>query len=247
MLHSLDRLRSMEIRTSDPEPRTMSVVDLLFEEADLVVRYLVVDTGTWLPGRKVLVSPEAVIAIDDAEQVLHTNLAARVVEEAPTIDADVPVSLEHRRALARHYGWSAYTSFHPILGGYGWMRAGDVPPPDAGGIDERRVPPLRSADEVIGYDVHGTDEGIGTVDDLLVDAATWALRYVVVDTRKWLPFSRKVLVPVAHLRAIAFLDRSVSFDLTRDRIEACPEFDGSLPMATEDELAVLEAYEKAPV
>ena len=247
MLESLHRLRKHKLRTSDAHPKTKSVADLLFDERDLAVRYLVADTGNWLPGQKVLISPEAVVAIDAEEGVLHTNLTEEMIEAAPSVAADAPVSLDHRRMLARHYGWSAYDAFHPILGGYGWMRAGDVAPPMVAPTEPRTEPTLRSVDEVVGYDIEGTDEGVGNVADIVIDTRTWALRYLVVDTRKWLPFSRKVLVPVARIRDISFPQQAVRLDLTRAQIEQCPEFDVSLPVTTEHELAVLEKLEQAPV
>jgi hypothetical protein len=51
---------------------------------------------------------------------------------------------------------------------------------------------LRSVKEVIGYHIQATDGDIGHVEDFVVDDEVWALRYVVVDTRNWLP-GRKVL------------------------------------------------------
>ena len=54
-------------------------------------------------------------------------------------------------------------------------------------------PRLRSANEVINYRIGATDGEIGHVEDFIVDDETWAIRYMVIDTRNWLP-GRKVLV-----------------------------------------------------
>jgi hypothetical protein len=48
-------------------------------------------------------------------------------------------------------------------------------------------PHLRSAKEVTGYRLHTTGGSIGHVEDFLLDSVSWAIRYLVVDTRNWLP------------------------------------------------------------
>ena len=46
---------------------------------------------------------------------------------------------------------------------------------------------------MIGYHIEATDGEIGHVEDFLVEDSSWAIRYMIVDTRNWWP-GRKVLV-----------------------------------------------------
>ena len=57
MLRSMKDLEGYEIRATDGP--IGHVEDFYFDDAAWVIRYLVVDTGTWLSGRKVLISPIA--------------------------------------------------------------------------------------------------------------------------------------------------------------------------------------------
>jgi uncharacterized protein YrrD len=57
MLRSMNELYGYTIRATDDT--IGSVHDFLFDDRECKVRYLVVDTGNWLPGRKVLIAPEA--------------------------------------------------------------------------------------------------------------------------------------------------------------------------------------------
>ena len=59
MLRSLLDLRNYRIQAIDGH--IGGVHDLLFDDQRWTVRYLVVDLGSWLPGRKVLISPNPIL------------------------------------------------------------------------------------------------------------------------------------------------------------------------------------------
>jgi hypothetical protein len=80
---------------------------------------------------------------------------------------------------------------------------------------------LRSAKEVSGYDIQGSDGGIGHVVDFLVDDATWAIRYLVVDAGSWWA-DHKVLVAPEWAPRISFDERKVFVGMTRDAIRSSP-------------------------
>jgi len=55
MLRSIKQLYGDELRATDGE--IGKITDFYFEDQNWAVRYVVVDTGTWLSGRLVLISP----------------------------------------------------------------------------------------------------------------------------------------------------------------------------------------------
>ena len=55
MLQVISALKGFAIEASDG--RMGTVVDFLFDDASWKVRWLVVDCGSWLKGRKVLIHP----------------------------------------------------------------------------------------------------------------------------------------------------------------------------------------------
>jgi hypothetical protein len=89
--------------------------------------------------------------------------------------------------------------------------------PDPASTDDH----LRSVQEVSGYHIQGSDDGIGHVVDFLVDDATWAIRYLVVDTGHWWA-GHKVLVAPEWATRISFDERRVFMDMTRDAIKGSP-------------------------
>jgi len=257
MLHSLDHLHAYTLYNPASEHTVGSVHDVLFDDHAFVVRYLVIDTGNWLSGRRVLIAPEALNGADWPADRLHTSLSEEDIEGSPPLSEDAPVSQEYRRELALYYGWSAYTVYHPVLGGYGPLGAFG-PPPVRRPREEREAATathlaedgsgtsaLRSVREVTGYAIRGVDDSIGHLHDLIVETTSWTIRYLVIDTVNWLPFTKKVMIPATLLRDVSFTEQRILVDLTEQQIKDSPEFDPSEPINTLTELEVLDYHGRA--
>lgn len=243
MLRSIEELEGYVLEATDGRIGRCS--DFLLEAPPWVVRYMVADTGRWLPGRKVLISPISLGEPDWASHTLSVLLSKQEVEDAPPLDRDAPVSRSHESALLEHHGYGTY------WGGAGLWGLTAVPsqlrapqglgstaePPD----QRAEGPPLRSASELMGYDVRATDGSLGRVKDFIVDDETWALRYVVVDTRKWLP-GRQVLVAPDWLRSVNWAEEAVEVDLTREQVRNSPPFDPAAPVNRGDEQRLYDFY-----
>jgi hypothetical protein len=197
--------------------------DCLFEDTDWSVRWFVIDTGTWLPGRRVLFPPSAVGTGQAEDQVLTLAATRDQVRDSPPLDADAPVSRRYEERLVDYYGWPAYWLGMP------YPAAGPAPEltPPPSDLPEVEVPGdqhLRSTRDLTGCYVNARDGDIGHLDDFLLDPEGWAIRYVVVDTRNWWPGKRVVLLP----RALGPIDRggrSANVELTRDQVRSGPEYD----------------------
>ena len=100
--------------------------------------------------------------------------------------------------------------------------APNQPPPSP--LRREGDPSLRGTSEVTGYHVHARDGDIGHVADFLIDSDNWAIRYLVIDTRNWWP-GKKVLVAPHWVTDISWSERTVRFDVTRERIKASPDYD----------------------
>jgi uncharacterized protein YrrD len=236
MLFSFEDFRGYAIRAADGD--VGSVDDVLFEDTSSVVRYLVVETGSWLFGRRVLLAPAAFGAIDHDPRVLETGLTTAQVKDSPDVDSERPVSRQKEEALHAHYGWAPYWAGAPAYGGlapyWGGVAMAAPPPPRESAV-EREVaemqrqqgdPHLRSAREVIGYYVAATDGDIGHVEDLLLDDTSWTIRQLVIDTRNWLP-GRKVLIEPDRLRSVSWADQHIVLALSRGEVESSPEYDSA--------------------
>ena len=84
-------------------------------------------------------------------------------------------------------------------------------------------PHLRSTHKVTGYHVQATDGEIGHVDDFVIDDETWAIRYLVIDTRNWLP-GKKILVSPQWIKRVSWSESKVFFDHPREAIKKSPKY-----------------------
>jgi hypothetical protein len=82
---------------------------------------------------------------------------------------------------------------------------------------------LRSAAHVTGYHIEATDADIGHVEDFIIDDETWEIRYMVVDTRNWLP-GKKVLVAPRWIDRVSWDDSKAYVSLSREAIKNAPEY-----------------------
>src|SRR3546814_16919186 len=80
----------------------------------------------------------------------------------------------------------------------------------------RRTPISTRTDTLFPYTT--LFRSIGHSDDFLVDDTDWSLRFLVIDTRNWLP-GRKVLVAPAWARGIDWSDEKLLVDTDRDTIK----------------------------
>src|SRR5205809_6020840 len=106
MLRSASEWDGYSIQATDGE--IGHVAEFLFDDEKWTIRYLVVDTGGWLPGRRVLISPIALGETDWPGHRLHVKLTRQQVEESPVIDTDKPVSRQHEVSYYQYYRWPYY-------------------------------------------------------------------------------------------------------------------------------------------
>lgn len=236
MLRSVKELYGLTIRATDDE--IGKVDDFLFDDERWTVRYMVVDTGGWLTGRLVLVSPRAIERVDWHARAVAVNLTRAKVENSPDIAADLPVSRQKESEYSQYYGYPPYwgsaglwgLGMHPTayLGYPAPHTSTPLQTPDQDTAPDAAEPEgdehLRSTREVQGYHIHARDGEIGHVQDFVLEDETWAIRYVVVDTKNWW-FGKHVLVAPEWITAVRWAEAMVDADLLRDEIKNSPQYD----------------------
>jgi hypothetical protein len=227
------------------------VVDFYFDDQSWTARHLVVDTGGWLSGRRVLISPLSFKAMDWDNSRILVSLTRQEVENSPSIDTDQPISRQHERDYYGYYGMPYYWTGPYRWGAWAtpldWGASSDARPEgalareSAPSQEEPGDPHLRSSGTVTGYYIHAIDGDIGHVEDLLIDDRDWAIRYIVVDTRNWLP-GKQVLVSPEWIDRISWIDSTVYVSMLRETIQQSPEFDPSRPIQRGYEAALYDYY-----
>ena len=249
MLRNVKDLRGDAIRATDGV--IGRVDDFYFDDEDWGVRYLVVDTGGWLSGRKVLISPIALGQAGWMARQLPVALTRAQVKGSPDIDTRRPVSRQHEADYFEYYGYPYY------WGGAGLWGMGAYP----GGLTtEDRIAKelkshrtqskgrpddchLRSSNAVIGHHIEAKDGEIGHVKDLLVDDHTWAIRYLIVDTSNWWG-GHHVLVSPRWIKDVSWSEAKISVDLARQAVQYAPEYDSAVQFDQQLERRVDEYYDR---
>ena len=232
MMNSVTHLKGSTITATDGQ--IGHVMEAYFDDQTWTVRYLVVDTGSWLSGRSVLVSPYAVKQPLDNVKNIDVSLSRHQVEHCPNIDTHQPVSRRHERDYLNYYAYPEYWGGADLWGMGPYPLVPEALPTAVetqvqSALREQDVPAedvhLRSSAVVTGYDIQATDDSIGHVKDFVFDDETWAIRYLVVDTRNWWPGGKKVLVATRWIDRIDWADKTVYTKLTREQIKNSPEYD----------------------
>lgn len=241
MLRPVNDLKKYSILATDGP--IGQVVDVLIDDRQWAVRYLVVDTGSWLSGRRVLISPFSIGQPDWAAQQLPVSLTKERVENSPSVDTQLPISREHEVEHAGYYGHPLYwegTGLWGLQADPALMRSVIAPLADAAPSPMADAH-LRSASVLDGHQILATDGDLGHVDDLLVEDQTWAVRYLVVSTSNWWG-GHKVLIAPAWASHVNWPESTVTLDLSRDQIKNAPAYDAAELFERQQEQAMHEHY-----
>lgn len=258
MLRNLSDLKGCAIHATDGDIGHVS--DAYFDDKDWAIRYVVVDAGSWLQSRNILISPFSVKNSNWTERRLSVALTRERVKDSPDYDTHKPVSRQQELTYVGYYGYPVYWG-GPNLWGWadepGLMMTGIGAPfanPNPGSQQianeylQRQEedsaeddPHLRSSNAVLEYHVEATDGEIGHVDDMLFDDVSWAIRYLIVDTSNWW-LGHKVLISRKWLNDINWADSTVSINLTREQIKNAPKYDPSIPMDRPTEIRMHRYY-----
>ena len=254
MLNSVGYLTHATVVATDGEIGPIKQV--FFDDQRWVIRYLVVDTGSWLSGREVLISPYAIAPPLGGGERVDVLLTREQVRTSPDIDTHQPVSRRREQDYLRHYAYPDYWSGGGLwaMGELPMLPPIQMPLPTDGQIDadaksradqaSAQDAHLRSSAAVSRYRIEATDGSIGHVEDFIFDADSWAVRYLLVDTRNWWPGGRKVLIAVSWIDRIEWADEAVYVTLTREQVKDSPAYTEGLPIQRDYEQRLHQSYNR---
>jgi sporulation protein YlmC with PRC-barrel domain len=205
------------------------VKEFYFDDETWVLRYLIVDTGNWLTGRIVLISPEDLLTLNWENKVFTVDLSKEQIKNSPDINTVFPVSRQEEIKLNQHYPLAHYWS---VSGHY--LSSAPVPIvialPEME-LEERKQTSLkdkdkhlRSTETITGYKIKATDGEIGDVEDFFIDINTWKIDFILIDTGDWFP-GKKVLISPDKIKEIDWETGAVIIDTTIAHIKSSPEYD----------------------
>ncbi len=247
MLHNSKQLKGFTIRAKDGD--VGKVEEFYFDDETWTIRYFVVETGGWLGGRLVLISPLSIVDSDWDDKRFDVALTKTQIEKSPDIDTHRPVSRQHEIEYMGYYGYAPYWDGLGF-GGPGFYPGPLMPPaidPDtiSAAPTDAADSHLRSSAEVGGYQVKTVDGEIGHVAGFMIEGETWGIRYLEVATRNWLP-GKKVLVSPAWIERVSWEDGSVFAALSKQTIQDAPEYAETIGVNREYEASLFRHYGQVP-
>jgi hypothetical protein len=171
----------------------------------------------------VLISPYALVDVNNEQQNIAVHLTKKQIEDSPSLNSDMPVSRQFEEAYYGYYGWPTYWAASYMWGSYPSI-VRDCEKWRASIQGEKAWDPhLRSTQEVSGYHIQAADGEIGHVEDFIFDDETWAIRYLIIDTRN-LWSGKKVLVSPQWIERVTWSDSKVFVNLSCEAIKQSPEY-----------------------
>jgi hypothetical protein len=226
MLRSINQLYGDKLGASDGE--IGQVKDFYFDDQNWAIRYLVADTGSWLPGRQVLISPHACGSLVQAGKLLLVNLTRKQIEGSPSIESHKPVSRQYEEEYYRYYGWPYYWQGDGLWGmsGFPVLELPSQPSPSEQATANDQAPEhgdahLRSTQAVNGYHLQASDGKNGHVCDFMMDDQSWAIGQLVIKTGHRLS-GNEVQIPTSKVDRISWDESTVFVTMTKEAVEQSP-------------------------
>jgi uncharacterized protein YrrD len=227
MLSTVKTLKGYKLESLDGE--IGKVKEFYFDDQFWTIRYMVADSGNWLSGRRVLISPYALREVNKKEHNIVIGLTKKQIEESPSLDSDKPVSRQFEEDYYGYYGWPMYWIGPNMWGRYPYIERDREKWKESVSVEKKWDPHLRSTNAVSGYHVQATDGEIGNVEDFIIDDEAWAIRYLIINTRNLWP-GKVVLVSPKWVERVSWSELKVFVNLTREAIRQSPEYtEASLP------------------
>jgi uncharacterized protein YrrD len=114
-LRSVREVRGYRVHAKDADAGHID--DLIVDDDDWVIRYAVVDTRNWLPGRKVLIGCDWIEEVSWTDARVVVGHSREEIRNCPEYDPSAPVNREYEEVLHDYYGrpryWEPREPAHP--------------------------------------------------------------------------------------------------------------------------------------
>ena len=105
-LRSTHEVAGYHIEAADGE--IGHVEDFIIDDETWAIRYLIVATQNWWPGKKVLVSPQWIERVSWHEEKVFVNLSREAIKQSPEYTEESLLTRDYETGLHRHYNRKGY-------------------------------------------------------------------------------------------------------------------------------------------
>ncbi len=247
MKEGLNGLIGYSVETKDGLKGT--VKDFLFDEEKWVVRYLVVDLGKVFPGKTVIIPRTFLLQPNWKNRNFPIDMSTKGLKKSPPLESALSVSRAYEEALNKYYNIANYwsSSYVPPLNARDFYPARPIKVPSTVIVEKDTENKLRSFKEVKGYHVEALDGKIGHIDDFIIDDLDWQMLYALMDTKNWVPWSKRVLLGTNWMDEISYSSQVLKINIDKEAIQSAPEFDSSKSITDDFEKELFDYYESSMI
>ena len=174
-----------------------TICDFIFEDKDWKIIWVVVETGTWLSGRKVFVPASNFQQPDQGARQYQLNMT--LAQVGYCLHGDV-AQLGDETSGA-HFTQGELTSE----------------------ANKHKGPHLRALNILKGASVEVIDGDVGHAEEFLIDTSNWLVKYLVIHTSSWWP-GEKLLISAHSIKGIDYTRNILQLDATRQFVKDSPPY-----------------------
>lgn len=249
MLRSAKHLEGYRIQARDELIGHVS--QFYFDDRNWNITDVVVEIGSWLHERAVLLAPMSIIEVDDASKTVHAALTIDQIKRSPDVRSHKPVALRQPHDYHLYLGWPNYLSLE-VLDQLSRYRSATATMSELEKSVTATQPAQRDADahlrssNVVGrYRIIAVNGEIGHIEDFLIDDRTWTIRYAIADTRNWW-HGKTVLLSTNWILWVSWAESTAYVGLTRESIASAPEFNPERPLTRDYETKLYAHHHRTP-
>ncbi|MEO9168022.1 MAG: PRC-barrel domain-containing protein [Aestuariivirga sp.] len=105
-LRSFNAVKGYHVQASDGDMG--HIANLLIDNVQWGVRYLIVETSNWWMGKQVLMAPYAISSINWLDRTVYLDVTQAEVKASPEWDPATAIVENYQHGLHKHYGWGSY-------------------------------------------------------------------------------------------------------------------------------------------
>lgn len=219
-----------------------SIIDMYFDDLFWNIQYVVVTTGGLLEEKSIIISHAALGEPDKDNKALPVFVDLDTEDDEQKSIPPKPISETKFKNATRILKWPLDKLNLQSLSSNEMKNLVTNMVMDEKQKNKQINPHLRSWEEVLGYNIQAKNGEIGHVDDFIVDSDNWKIRYLIIDTRNWLPGGKDVLISPAWIERIKWSNNLVYIDLKKEAIKNSPEYNSNEPLDDQFELRLFKYY-----
>lgn len=201
------------------------IKDFGFDDDTWKVKYAVVELGSWLSSREVMIPRDVLEKASPSFKMLPIKITREEVENSPDRDSDMSVDRQREVEQFKYYGASTYFSWAE---GFMGTHSLDMAPPPVWGTEKNKDGKefdrhLRTVHHLRGRAVKASDGQIGHVRDFIIDDEEWEVKSLVIDIGHiW--ETKAVLIPREWVKSIGTEDDEIELTVTKEHVKKEPLF-----------------------